>query len=409
MPPKKHSDLGASSAGRWLNCPGSVRLLLDVPKKDSIYSQNGTAQHYVAEQALIKNRPAAYYQGRKINVKAEDGGVVGIDFTEDMARAVQVYLDCIRGDATEYGGELAVEKQFHLDWLHEDLYGTNDASLGVPFGTLRVYDYKSGRKAVDPKENPQLMYYALGAIGQGNPNEYDRVQLVIVQPNGEGAAIKRWSNPVDYFFRWRDEVLMPGVAAALEPDAPCNAGPWCEKHFCDALPVCPTVRAKACEVAQGFFRPVKAERPARLPSPQSMTDEQVLAVLEHGSMVESWIDEVRSYARRKLELGDDITGGLYKLVRGKANRKLTDKAEAELVKFLKDKAYESKLIGVTEAEKRLAKNLGWEKAEIKAFMEGITERPEGALTLVPASDSRPAVVAGHGFTPVATDNLDWLS
>lgn len=409
MPPSTHSALGASKAGQWLNCPGSVRLLKTVPKKESKYAQDGTAQHYVAEQCLTKNRNAAYYQGRKINVETSSG-VVGIEFTDDHARAVQVYLDTVRKDTAETpGAVLEVEKKFHLDWLHPDLYGTNDANQGVPFGTLRVYDYKGGRKAVEPVWNPQLMYYALGAIGQGNPKDYDEVELVIVQPNGEGPAVKRWSCKTEVVLNWADTILVPKAKAALEPDAPCIAGPWCEKHFCDAMAVCPAIREKANIVARQVFTPVATNAPApALPAPAGMSKEQILAVLIHGDMVCAWIDEVRGYVHRKIEAGEDPTDGAFKLVRGKANRKMSDKAEVELAKYLKARAYEQKLIGVTEAEKRLSKELGWEKADVKAFMEQITERPEGKLLLAPEADSRPAVQVGPLFTPVENNNLDWL-
>jgi len=70
MPPKKHSDIGASSAGRWLNCPGSVKLLQDVPRKDSVYAQSGTAQHYIAEKCLRERKDAIYFRGHNVNVKA---------------------------------------------------------------------------------------------------------------------------------------------------------------------------------------------------------------------------------------------------------------------------------------------------------------------------------------------------
>jgi hypothetical protein len=131
-------------------------------------------------------------------------------------------------------------------------------------------------------------------------------------------------------------------------------------------------------------------------------------------MVQGWIDEVRGYAVRQAIAGTDVTGGRYKVVRGRSNRKLTDKAEGRLTQYLRAEAYDRpKLIGVTEAEKRLAKILGWEKPKIKELMDEITEKPEGKPTLAPSNDPRPAVSAGPNFTAVSdtteiTDTADWL-
>ena len=402
--------------GRWMRCPGSPRLLKDVPKKDSIYALNGTAQHYVAEKCLREDKAAAYFQGREIVVERMDGGLEKVMMTDEFCQAVQVYVDCIRRDMeARPGAELVVEHKFALDWVHEALFGTNDASLGMPFGRLTVYDYKSGRTPVAAEENPQLMYYALGAVGEDNPNDYEDVELVIVQPMGDGPSIKRWTITVDDLMRWKDEVLLPAVLATYEPDAPCIAGPWCEKHFCDARPVCPAIAKKANEMAQGIFSPVVEARPKVLPAPEALRPEQIVAILDHGDMVTGWIEEVRGYAVRQAMAGTDVTGGRYKVVRGRSNRKMNDKAEAQLTRYLRAEAYDRpKLIGVTEAEKRLAKILGWEKPKIKEFMEEITERPEGKLTLAPSNDSRPAVNAGPNFTAVTAttettvDTADWL-
>jgi hypothetical protein len=317
-----------------------------------------------------------------------------------MARAVQVYLDTLRGDARP-GMVKSLETRFSLDWLAPGLFGTNDASLGQPFVRLGVYDYKNGRMFVGAEENPQLLYYALGALGEDNPNEYEEVELVIVQPNAEyGPAVKRWRCTVEWLYQWGREVLLPAVLRALEVGAPCIAGPWCKTTFCDAQAVCPALAAKAVEISRGFFSPVPAERPAALPAPSTLAQAQVLAVLEHGAMVESWIDEVRGYARHSLELGNDVTGGAYKLVRGRTRRVMKDAAESELVKLLRADAFEQKLVGVTAAEKLLAERLGWEKPKVKEFMATITESPLGGLTLVPAADARQAVQPTSGFFPV---------
>lgn len=422
MPPTAHSKLGASSTHRWMNCPGSVALLETVPRKESIHAARGTAAHYLAEKAMREGKPAAYWSGRLISVLPGGCSLLqpgvrndaAFPVDSDMTRAVQVYLDVLRGDAQAMPGAVkGLETRFELFWLiHiEDqtkaLFGTADSHLGKPFRVLHVYDYKNGRKYVEAEKNAQLLYLALGIIGPDNEYQYEEVEVVIVQPNAEfGPAVKRWRCTVEWLYDWAQNTLLPAVRRCLETEAPCIAGPWCESTFCDAQAVCPALRAKAVEISRGFFSPVPAERPKALPAPSELSQAQVLAVLEHGAMVESWIEEVRGYARQSLELGNDVTGGAYKLVRGGTKRRMKDVAETELAKLLRADAFEQKLVGVTEAEKRLADRLGWEKAKIKEFMATITESPEGKLTLVPASDNRQAVQP-VGFKPVEDDPFNF--
>lgn len=55
-----HSNLGASSAKRWMGCPGSNALLEHAPpEQPSKYAAEGTAAHWVGEQLLLEatNQP----------------------------------------------------------------------------------------------------------------------------------------------------------------------------------------------------------------------------------------------------------------------------------------------------------------------------------------------------------------
>lgn len=50
-----HSNLGASSAKRWMNCPGSNALIEHAPpEQSSKYAAEGTAAHWVGEQLILE-------------------------------------------------------------------------------------------------------------------------------------------------------------------------------------------------------------------------------------------------------------------------------------------------------------------------------------------------------------------
>lgn len=412
----KHSQLGASSAKRWLNCPGSVALCATVPQQSSTYANEGSAAHYVAEKCLREGKDAKHMRGRMITIEDPVKGIVRVECTDEMVEAVQVYLDVVRADQAEVPVHtLIVEHRFCLDWLDPELFGTNDACLGAPFGALRVYDYKHGAGVPVPVEdaqglNPQLLYYALGAVGQDNPNNYTHVELVIVQPRcREGEPVRRATITVPELHAWARDVLLPGVAATRSPGAPLVCGD-AQCKFCDARAICPAQRDAANALAQNIFSPVASARPKGFTPPAALNDDQLLLVLRHGPMVQDWISEVFAHAQGKLERGEDVPG--WKLVRGKANRIWKNESEAEsfLAHALKQDAWTRKVVSPAQAEKQF-KALGRDPDELGRFII----KPEGKVVLAPVDDKREAVnaAAAAGFAPVHSTSAqsataDWL-
>ena len=79
-----HAALGASAAHRWMRCPGSLRLLADIPSRDTKYTIEGTAAHTLAQMSLVKRLPPSTWEGSQID---------GVDVTEEMVEAVTVFVD----------------------------------------------------------------------------------------------------------------------------------------------------------------------------------------------------------------------------------------------------------------------------------------------------------------------------
>jgi hypothetical protein len=108
---------------------------------------------------------------------------------------------------------------------------------------------------VNPRENPQLMYYAAGVLAQLLPNQQRTlrtVKLTVVQPNAPGTEpIRSWEIDAIDLLMWVDDVLVPGVHACKQDDAPLVPGSWC--RFCPALPVCPRLRQDAVAMAKRDF------------------------------------------------------------------------------------------------------------------------------------------------------------
>ncbi|MDE2020994.1 MAG: DUF2800 domain-containing protein, partial [Patescibacteria group bacterium] len=91
-----HSPLGASSAERWLHCPGSIALAKKIVLPDaeeSEYAKEGTAAHEAAAFCL-KNDFDSW------EIIGQDFG--GIICTREMAEALQIYISHVRLLMTQY-------------------------------------------------------------------------------------------------------------------------------------------------------------------------------------------------------------------------------------------------------------------------------------------------------------------
>lgn len=394
-----HSKIGASTCERWWNCPGSVRLVTECPKqKPSVYADEGTVAHLVGEWGLRTGRDAVEYVGQKaIQIKDKDGDIkfefdvpkgatrtgLEIEVTDEMAEAVQMYLDTIRFDMETYDlgvNDIKIEHRFHLTHIDQDAYGTNDCNLPVFLDKVIVYDYKHGQGvAVDAEENKQLMYYALGAAELG---DYDTIEVVIVQPRAihRDGPIRRWTLSIDDLRAFAEE-LKDKIAATRLPDADLNAGPWCKKSFCPAMATCPAIRGSVgTEAALVFDKPLTV-----LPRPETLSPEMLRRILDAMPMAEAWLTSVWAYAEAKANNGEKILG--YKLVQGReGNRKWN--AEDQVILDRVDEM-NSDIIPYKEVIKSpavLEKEMG--KKEFQIWLNRLTTRSPGKIIMVPENDPR---------------------
>jgi hypothetical protein len=141
-------------------------------------------------------------------------------------------------------------------------------------------------------------------------------------------------------------------------------------RFCKAAPNCPALYQNQLEIVGGDF--------ADLTSPEKLTDEQIAAVVLNRSKVEKWMKQVNAHALDRANRGKPVAG--TKVVEGRAVRRWTSEGKSVLVDHLGDDAFEKKLIGVTQADAMLGKEL----------VDALTEK-QGTPTLVDLDDKRPAL------------------
>lgn len=398
MPPKGHSPIGASKAKQWIACPGSRRMQQGIENKSSAFAKEGTHAHYLAEVCLRSGEDAAFYVGSDIGLPDEAGGKRLFKPTLEMAQAVQVYLDIIYADRdANPGGELEVERDFHLEQLHPLLWGSCDAVYGQPFGDCYVYDYKHGAGvAVDVEENPQLMFYALGAV-QGE--DYDWVHLNIVQPRAShpDGPIRRWSIKQADLEAWGRDVLGPAAHETDQPDALLRSGEHC--RFCRAQHKCPELRAAACEIAaldtellDADFLPAVPVQQITPPSPADLTPEQLAKTLDMAELIAPWVAAVKLYAFEQALDGHPAPG--WKLVEGRRGNRawaLDDKVLAGKLTRYRQEIYDLKLKSPAQLEK-IIKEHGDDPTVV---LKDLVVRADGKPTLVRDLDPRPALVSGN--------------
>lgn len=387
---KNHATLGASSASRWMNCPGSVRLSAGIPNTSSEFAQEGTAAHALAELSLRNSCDPDVYVGTTLE---------GVEVSEDMADFVRIFVEYCRRqvlDAQPFAassptadGYYWIERKFNLAQLNPptSMFGTADFVIyDERTRTLEVVDLKYGAGVVvEVKGNPQLRYYALGAALslQGLPIE--QVKITIVQPRVTHPDGIIRSEVLDYL-----EIvgfagdLLDAARRTQTPDAPLKAGDHC--RWCLARGVCPEQKSQALAVAQAEFGGLEEVMP---PIPELIPDDQFAEMMQKLPILDDWIKAMRARALAELESGKEVAG--LKLVAKRANRKWKD--EEETAQWLRGKGnvdeeiYEMKLKSPAKIEKLVGK---------KNLPEDLWEKQSSGYTMVAAHDARPAVQVTRG-------------
>lgn len=368
-----HSPLGASSAERWMECPGSVGLLrrnLSLAESDEPdYRAEGTAAHSALERCLREKTDAWEIVGWKTPN--------GREVTVEMADAIQVFLDTVRGPAYT---EEWIEHSLDNPDFHPLFYGTLDqGGLRLDFDeisnevwTLDINDFKYGQGViVEVWHNPQVMYYAFGKLAQlWLRGIYpDLVRLRIIQPRGfhpEG-PVRTWVVDADVIKKWAENELKPAMLRTAT-DTALNPGPHC--RFCPAKLVCPVMVA--------LFEAAVGADPKRV---VDLTDPGLDAQYPMVEAVKHYLKALEAETYNRLLHGKEFTHS--KLVHKKANRVWKPGAEDVLKLHTKEIYTAPEMKSPAEVEK-----LG---GDIKKLVHEYAFTPESGLTVATTSDKRVAV------------------
>lgn len=387
----EHSTRGASSMYRWKNCPGSVKRCRGLPDIKSVYAQEGTDAHELAARSLKTGKALSHWLGQTIGETK---------ITEGIIRDLAVYTSEV---LTSWPLEirkiapLFVEEKFDLDWFMPgfDLYGTNDASFGVPFQHLSIFDLKFGAGVyVDVFENDQCLYYALGALGLC---DYETIKIVIVQPRFAcvDGPVRSWEIPSKYVFDWAENVLKPAVLRTEEKNPRIEPGKHC--LFCKAKShlKCPEFAEYAMneqrQSMKNDFDEIILADSHPIAKPEDLTNDQLVEIISKLDLAISFQKDCLRIAYQRAMSGSKLRG--YKLVNSISHRAWV--SDQIVMKRLKDSGYDLKnFIKMNVLSPSQVYQVFKDSDKINDYdllLGDLVLKPDKGLDLVPETDRRKAV------------------
>jgi hypothetical protein len=362
-----HSNIvGGSTAKRVIACPGSVKLVQQMPPRPSSrYADEGTLCHSIMEAVLTRD------------VQPEEG----LGDTFGGATVTQELIDTKIRPAIAALSE--IDPNFDMTYECEAVVGFGDALPGV-FGsadligrigdTAIVLDWKFGDGVdVAVEENPQAMFYAAAAMRTPKVawafKGVTHIDCVIVQPTA-AKPVKWWRTTPDRI-RAFERQLFAAVKEAMGPDPSMQTGDHC--RWCAAKPVCPLLTGAVDRALKTSLQNIDAARLGEM--------------LEQTPLIEDYLAEVRALAQHMLEEGVPVPG--FKLVQKRAIRQWVndDEAHVALARLGLDdtELTVTKLVSPAQAEKALKKR--------KLALPGeLAVAVSSGITLAPESDPRPAAL-----------------
>jgi len=380
---RQHALLSASSAHRWLHCPPCARLEETFPDTSSVYAEEGTLAHEIAELKLrkkfIPSTDSTGFAARMNELKQH------ALYKSEMQKFTDAYIDYLTECAMEYphAPTIAAEQKVEYSrWVPEG-FGICDCVM-IGDDTLHIIDFKYGKGVpVSAEDNPQLRLYAAGALDLYSLiYQVNTVKLSIVQPRLGNISQDTLSAKV--LLEWMDTVVKPVAQLAYKGEGSPCAGDWC--RFCRARSQC-SARAETNldqldELANihGYATPASKISLLRA--------EDISYILQHVKPITEWFKDVEKGALDMILHGESVPG--WKIVEGRSNRTFSNSdaafqalREAGIAEELlyKPKEY----ISLSAAEKLVG------KTEFAKLCGNYICKPQGAPTLVPENDIRPAL------------------
>ena len=387
-----HSIYGASAAGRWRNCPGSVGLIArmqkagTIPKKEtSSFASEGTEAHDWSDKVLT--------------------GEIGIGEVPEAFRlhlaGYIAHCQDLESDAVARGGRAYHEATVPLYYRPEDT-GTLDFAVVVPPtkadpGSIEFTDLKYGIGVkVSATDNSQLAIYLISLVKMLENEEgieFDEstiVRLGIYQPRHHS-----FDGEADVWETTLSDLLDFGADIEADYKTARDAKPRDLSKFKASQTACMFCEAKGlCKVrAKGYMDVLvdfddETKPVLKMSDSETLTTQQVQFIIKNAAGIRKVLDDTEASERQRISNGGDLRG--LKLVEGKrGNRVWTDEHRAQI--FLSsllttgDCYQPRKLLTASQAMKQLGDKMTPEAEQ------RLISRPDGKAAIVSIEDERQAI------------------
>lgn len=366
---RDHAILSPSSAKRWINCTPSALLAEAAGSKSSVYAEEGTLAHEIAEYALTQYLEGKYDPIIDEALPIQDEHLKNPLFSIDMANYIRDYCDYVIGEGYEMDkaddkSKMYLERRVNITDFAPDSFGSVDVTL-VSDKTIHIIDLKYGAGVrVSADMNEQMLMYALGTLKSLETDHIEKIRMTIAQVRLDHYDTFEMSKKD--LLVWAEKVLKPAAKVAIQGGGKQVIGSWC--GFCPVKAQC---RAQRDAILADFDEK---------PEPLLLSDEEIVDLIGKIDTYKSWIESVNKYVYDRAIQGYKWEG--YKLVAGRTSRVIKDEAKIRqtlLNEFLEDEVLNIKLKGIGDLEKLLGK-----KVFSARFGDAIESRP-GAPKLVPES------------------------
>lgn len=381
---RDHAILSPSSAKRWIHCTPSALLAEAAGSKTSVYAEEGTLAHEIAEYALTQYLNGSYDPIMDEELPIQDEHLKNPLFSIDMANYIQDYCNYVIGENYEMqkadgSCKMFLERKVDITDYAPDSFGSVDVTLESS-NAIHIIDLKYGAGVrVFADHNEQMMLYALGALKAAESQNITDIRMTIAQVRLDHYDTFEMSK--DELLDWAEKVLKPAAKVAIQGEGKQVIGSWC--GFCPVKAQC---RAQRDAILADF---------EEKPDPALLTDEEITDLIGKVDTYKSWIESVNKYVYDKAIQGHKWNG--YKLVAGRSSRVITDESKIRLEllgEFLDDEVLNIKLKGIGDLEKLLGKNVFSAR-----FGDVIQSRP-GAPKLVPES------AKGEEYNPLCDFDIE---
>jgi hypothetical protein len=202
---KTVTEIRCSGLSRPMTCAGSLFFENLPEQEDSGPAKEGTAAGRLLQHFLEDTEPGTHCEN-------------GVPFDDDM----RFYTTDVAKDIHAKSGVSEILCEKRIDWQTRSgiwIRGQYDVSYVGQDSKLYIDDLKYGWKIVDPKENWQLLGYAIGEVIRRNyPFEKIVMRIHQPRPHHEDGPIRSWEISYEQLLEYKEkiELRMDQIAAGLK-------------------------------------------------------------------------------------------------------------------------------------------------------------------------------------------------